>query len=69
MPSTFGGFWVHDDDVGTHVVLNVPRGVEAVKVKRVQYSGPRVIMPEKIQDYAQWLQDRRREGFVLTPVE
>jgi hypothetical protein len=69
MPSTFGGYWVHDDHIGTHVVLNLPRGVDAVKVKRVQYSGPRVIMPEKIKDYAQWLQDRRREGFVLTTVE
>jgi len=69
MPSTFGGFWVHADHAGTHVILNLPRGVETVKFKRVQYSGPRVIMPEEIQDYAEWLQDRRREGFVLTTVE
>jgi len=69
MPSTFGGFWVHEDRVATHVVLSLPRGIDADKIKRVQYSGPRVIMPEKILDYARWLQDRRREGFVLTTVE
>ena len=69
MPSTFGGFWVQDDEVGTQIILNLPRGADTSKIKRVQYSGPRVIMPEKIQDYAQWLKDRQREGFVLTTVE
>ncbi|MGE5191047.1 MAG: hypothetical protein ACM3U2_01005 [Deltaproteobacteria bacterium] len=69
MPSTFGGFWVHEDHAATHVVLNLPRGVDAVKIRRVQYSGPRVIMPEKIQDFEKWLGDRKREGFVLTTIE
>jgi hypothetical protein len=69
MPSTFGGFWVCQDHIGTHVVLNLPRGVDASTAKRIQYSGPRVIMPEKIQDFDKWMVERKREGFVLTPVE
>lgn len=68
MPSTFGGFWVHRDQQGTHVVLSIPRGVEAANVQRVQYSGPRVIMPERVADFDQWLDDRQREGFVLNNV-
>ena len=60
---------MHDDHSGSHVVLSVPRGIDAVNLKRMQYAGPRVIMPETVQDFAQWLQDRKREGFVLTAVE
>ena len=69
MPSTFGCFWVHADDVATHTALSVPRGVDAANVKRMQYSGPRVIMPEKIADFDKWLKERKSEGFVMTSVD
>jgi hypothetical protein len=69
MPSTFGGFWVCRDDVGTQVILNLPRGADTARIKRMQYSGPRVIMPEKIVDFDKWLNERKREGFVLTYAE
>lgn len=68
MPSTFGGFWVHRDQLGAHVVLSIPRGVEAVNVQRMQYSGPRVIMPERVADFDKWLAERQQEGFVLNNV-
>ncbi len=69
MPSTFGGFWVHQDQIGTHVVLNLPKGIEAGNVKRMQYAGPRVIMPERVADFSQWLAEREREGFVWKGVD
>ncbi|MBI3863880.1 MAG: hypothetical protein HY290_18475 [Planctomycetia bacterium] len=69
MHSTFGGFWVHRDQIGTHVVLSLPKNVDAGNVKRMQYAGPRIIMPERVSDFKQWLEDRKREGFVLNDAD
>lgn len=69
MRSTFGGFWIHQDQIGTHVVLNIPKGIDTTNVKRMQYAGPRVIMPERVADFTKWLDDRKLEGFELTGVD
>jgi len=65
MPSTFGGFWVQRDPNGANVVLSLPRGLEEINIQRMQYSGPRVIMPERVTDFEKWLDERKQEGFVL----
>lgn len=63
MPSTFGTFVVHKDAEGFHISQNPPKPLGEDDVKRTQYAGPRVIMPELVPDMKKWLDARKREGF------
>jgi hypothetical protein len=65
MPSTFGSFVVHQDAAGFHISQNPPKNVDEGVVKRMQYAGPRVIMPETVADLNTWLAARKKEGFTF----
>ncbi|HEY3963092.1 MAG TPA: hypothetical protein VGM05_00955 [Planctomycetaceae bacterium] len=66
MPSTFGSFVVHQDAIGYHISLNLPKHLDETLTERTQYAGPRVIMPETVPDLDKWLAARRKEGFKFT---
>ncbi|MBI3861415.1 MAG: hypothetical protein HY290_05925 [Planctomycetia bacterium] len=65
MPSTFGSFFVHKDELGFHIYLNLPRHLDASIVPRTQYAGPRIVMPETVPNLNKWLAERKKEGFTF----
>jgi hypothetical protein len=69
MPSTFGSFYVHIDEIGVHILGTLPKRLEESGAERMQYAGPRVIMPENVPDLDQWLAARKKEGFTFKKVK
>src|SRR4029077_2084094 len=65
MPNTFGSFVVHQDAIGFHILHNLPKRLEEIVAERMQYAGPRVIMPETVPDLDKWLVARKRQGFTF----
>jgi hypothetical protein len=66
MPSTFGSFVVHKDAIGFHILHTLPKRLEESDAQRMQYAGPRVIMPETVSDLDKWLAARKKEGFTFS---
>jgi len=69
MPSTFGSIYVHKDATGVHILSSLPKRLEESDAQRMQYAGPRVIMPEEVADFDKWLAARKKEGFTFTKVK
>jgi len=69
MPSTFGSFFVHKDVIGVHILTSLPKRLEESGAERMQYAGPRVIMPETVADLDKWLAARTKEGFTFKKVK
>ena len=65
-PSTFGSIVIHQDAVGYHILSSLPKRLEETDVQRMQYAGPRVIMPETVASIDKWLAERKKEGFTFT---
>ena len=69
MPSTFGSVLIHQDAIGFHILSSLPKRLEESGAQRMQYAGPRVIMPETVADIDKWLAERKKEGFTFTKVK
>ncbi len=69
MPNTFGSIYVHKDAIGFHVLTSLPKRLEESGAERMQYAGPRVIMPETFPDLDKWLSARAKEGFTFKKVK
>jgi len=69
MPNTFGSIYVHKDVVGVHILSSLPKRLEESGAERMQYAGPRVIMPETVPDLDKWFSARKKEGFTFQKVK